>query len=119
MFQKEAHAPYKVGLKNGAYIEAAFISSMVGERYRTLLDELGNRIGWDIQVRETANQEQIAQEARQITPQSCTVRGAARIYPGENRVMVPVVELPGEADVLKDMFRDRTGFEIDWETQKQ
>ncbi|MCZ6634212.1 MAG: MBL fold metallo-hydrolase [bacterium] len=117
VFQKEAHAPYKIGLKNGAYIEAAFISLMVGERYRALLDELGDRIGWDIQVRETANQEQIAQEARQITPQSCTVRGAARIYPGENRVVVPVVELPGEADVLQDMFRDRTGFEIDWEIQ--
>ncbi|MDP6037201.1 MAG: hypothetical protein QGG64_01490, partial [Candidatus Latescibacteria bacterium] len=117
-FQDQAHTPSKVGLKGGSYIEVAFISPAVGERYRDLMNEVGEKIGWKIQVRPSANQEQIAQEARTITPDDCMLRGAAKIYPTENRVVVPVVNLPEEGEALAVQFDNATGFAIDWELPK-
>ncbi len=122
VFQAERHAPYRVGLKSdagGSYIEAAFISPEVGERYRALMDRLESRIGWSIRVRDSANQEQIAQEARRITPEDCTVRGTPRFFAGEGRVTVLVVQAPDEAEqeALGEAFREATGFEIEWEAK--
>lgn len=114
-FGDQPHAPSKMGLKSGLYIEASFISSQVGDRYRGLLDAVGERIGWEIRVRPSANQDEIAREARAITPEGCVVRGAAKIYLNENRVVVPVAILPEDADVRAAAFEESTGFTIEWE----
>lgn len=117
-FQKEKHAPTKIGLKGGAYIEAAFISPQVGERYQDLLNTLGERVGWEIRVRPSVNQELISQKASDITPEDWVVRGAPKIYP--DRVVVPVVDVGDEAEreKLALEFADLTGFHIDWEGPK-
>ena len=122
-FGVERHRPYRMGLKSGGkgqHIELAFISPAVGERYRELMDRLASRIGWLLQVRGSVNQEQIAQEARRITPADCMVRGTPSFYPGEGRVVVPVVEAPPEADrpALEAAFCEATGFGIAWEAGK-
>jgi hypothetical protein len=119
-FEGERHAPYRVGLKSdqeGGYIEATFISPSVGERYRAKLDELTRAIGWPIQIRPSANQEQIALEASRVTPEACGVRGAPKFYPGEWRVVVPVQELPQSEDREKLVaeFEEATGCLIAWE----
>ena len=114
-FGDQPHAPSKMGLKSGSYIEAAFISSQVGERYRGLLNAVGERIGWEIRVRPSANQDEIAREARAITPEACVVRGAAKIYLNENRVVVPVAMVPEDADTRATAFEESTGFTIAWE----
>ena len=123
-FQGEQHTPYRIGLKSdagGSYIETAFISPAVGGRYRDLLERLSARIGWSIRVRESANQEQLAQEARRITSEACTVRCAPRFFAGEGRVVMPVVQAPDEAEqeTLREAFREATGFEIEWEEAKR
>lgn len=117
-FQKEKHKPSKVGLKGGAYIELAFISPQVGVRYEDLMAELAERVGWDVKVRPSSNQELISQKAREVTPEEWVMRGAPKIYP--DRVVVPVVHVPGEEDREKyaDEFADLTGFVIDWEGPK-
>ncbi|MCE2432127.1 MAG: MBL fold metallo-hydrolase [Candidatus Latescibacteria bacterium] len=117
-FGDQPHAPSKMGLKSGSYIEAAFISQQVGERYREVLDVVGERIGWEIRVRPSANQDEIAREARAMTPEECVVRGAAKIYLNENRVVVPVAMVPEDADTRTTAFEESTGFTIEWEEGK-
>lgn len=117
VFGDQPHAPSKMGLKSGLYIEAAFISSEVGERYRGLLDAVGERIGWEIRVRPSANQDEIAREARAITPEGCVVRGAAKIYLNENRVVVPVAMVPEDAGSRATAFEESTGFTIEWDNR--
>ena len=60
----------------------------------------------------------ISQTARALTPDEWVLRGAPKIYP--DRVVVPVVETPSDADreKLAAEFLDQTGFAIDWEGQK-
>ena len=116
-FGDQPHAPSKIGLKSGSYIEAAFISSQVGNRYRGLLNAVGERIGWEIRVRPSANQDEIAREARAITPEECVVRGAAKIYLNENRVVVPVARVPEDADARTRAFEESTGFTIVWDNR--
>ena len=114
-FWTQSHTPLKMGLKGGSYIEVAFISSQVGNRYRGLLNAVGERIGWEIRVRPSANQEHIAREARAITPKECVVRGAAKIYLSENRVVMPVAMVPENADTRAVAFEESTGFTIEWD----
>jgi len=116
-FQKEKHKPSKIGLK-GTYIELAFISPQVGGRYQTLMSELGKRIGWDVQVRPSSNQELISQSARELTPEDWVIRGAPKIYP--DRVVVPVIQVPSDEErkTVAAEFFELTGFAIDWEAQK-
>ena len=115
VFGDQPHAPSKMGLKSGSYIEVAFISSQVGNRYRGLLSAVGERIGWEIRVRPSANQDEVAREARAMTPEECVVRGAAKIYLNENRVVVPVAMVPEDAGVRAPAFEECTGFTIEWE----
>ncbi|MDE2697420.1 MAG: MBL fold metallo-hydrolase, partial [Gemmatimonadota bacterium] len=115
VFGDQPHAPSKMGLKSGSYIEVAFISSQVGNRYRGLLDAVGERIGWEIRVRPSANQDEVAREARAMTPEECVVRGAAKIYLNENRVVVPVAMVPEDAGARAPAFEECTGFTIEWE----
>ncbi len=118
-FKHQPQVPYKVGLKSaasGPYIELSFISPRVGKRYEAFLSGISGEIGWPVRIRESANQEQIAQEARRLTPRACGVPGAPRIYLAENRVVVPVAVAPdpaAQADA-KERFRESTGLDIEW-----
>ena len=119
-FADQPHAPYKIGRKaegEVAFIEVAFISPAVGARYAELLRALTAEIGWPIRVRRSVNQQQIADEARRITPQNCTLRGTPKLYVAEEWVTVPVVQLPdaGELPDLQERFKEQTGFGITWE----
>jgi uncharacterized protein len=119
-FSDKPHEPYKVGLKSddkGGFIEVTFVSPSVGKRYQAELNDLEREIGWRIQIRQSANQEQIAREATKITPETCAVRGAPKFYPGEWRVVVPVRRLPRSVDRVKlnQDFESVTGCRIDWE----
>lgn len=119
-FRDRAHRPFKVGLKSdasGSYIEAAFISPAVGERYLEELNVISETIGWPIRIRESSNQDQIAREARLVTPEVCGFRGTPKFFLAENRVVLPVTEAPaeGERGKLRMAFREATGFDIAWE----
>ena len=119
-FAELPHQPYRVGLKSGGgspYIEAAFISHIVGERYRKILDEMGGEVGYEIRVRASANQDQIGTQARQMTPDEWGLRGVPKIHTGESRVVVQVTADPSldERASLAASFESATGFEISWE----
>lgn len=119
-FRDREHGPYKVGLKadaSGSYIETAFISPAVGERYLEELNVISETIGWPIRIRESSNQEQIAREAQLATPEACGFRGMPKFFLAENRVVLPVTKAPaeGEQGKLRAAFREATGFEIAWE----
>ncbi len=117
---EEQHMPHRIGNKvDGTenYIEVAYISPGVGERFRKHLDEISDRIGWPIRIRNSANQEMIAREARRLTPDGCQIRGAPRFHLAERRVVVPVEIAPesDQAGRLETEFTDLTGFKIAWE----
>ncbi len=114
-FWNRPHTPLKMGLRGDSHIEAAFISPEVGNRYRALLNRVGEEIGWEIRVRPSANQALIAREARAITPQQCVIRGGPKFYTLENRVVVPVATVPEDADTRAATFKESTGFDIAWE----
>lgn len=119
-FRDREHGPYKVGMKSdasGSYIEAAFISPPVGERYLEVLDVISETIGWPIRIRESSNQEQIAREAQLVTPEACGFLGTPKFFLSDNSVVLPVTEAPPpeEREKLRLAFRKATGFEIAWE----
>jgi len=118
VFLNEKHVPSKIGLKGGSFIELVFISPQVGGRYQDLINALGERIGWEVRVRPSSNQELISQKAREVTPEEWVLRGSPKIYP--DRVVVPVVHLPGDEDRIRvaAQFSDLTGYVIDWEGAK-
>ena len=66
-------------------------------------------------MRPSANQDEIAREARAMTPEACVVRGAAKIYLNKNRVVVPVAMVPEDAGTRAVAFEESTGFTIEWE----
>ena len=120
-FANLPHQPYRVGLKYGEgspYIEAVFISPVVGERYRETLNALGEEVGYEIRVRPSANQEQIGARAREVTPDAWGLRGVPKIHTGELKVVVQVSGEPQkqEREALAALFEKTTGFGIVWET---
>ena len=122
-FKESPHAPYRIGRKQdaeGAFIEAAFISPDVGERYTDRLQDVAEEIGWTIRIRPTANQEMIGRVAQQATEENCRLRGSPKLYGAEKRVVVPVVELPeeGEQEEMQERFKEETGYTIEWEATK-
>lgn len=102
-FAEERHAPYRVGMKfdyEDVFIEATFVKPKVEEQFCPKLGELTEQIGWSIRIRQSANQEQIALDARRPTPKSCFVRGAAKFYASEWRVVVRFQKLPRSVDSI-------------------
>ncbi len=67
-FEGQAHAPFKVSLK-GDHVEVAFISPVIGERYRERLDALEGVTGWPLQVRPQADQHRIKELAKALVPE--------------------------------------------------
>lgn len=121
-FAGQPHEPHKIGRKEeggGAYIELAFISPAVGARYEDLLQQLASQTGWPMRIRQTINQQQIAAEARRLTPDSCGLRGMPRLFVAEDCVVVSVTQLPSdeEAPDLEESFLRATGLRISWQVK--
>lgn len=61
-FSGKPHRPYKKSVKTdgkGRYIELAFVSPAVGERYGALLEEISGQIGWRLNLSESVNQMEV------------------------------------------------------------
>jgi len=121
-FAEQPHAPYKIGRKEDGgetYIELAFISPAVGARYDDLLLQLSSQTGWPMRIRQTTNQQQIAEEARRLTPDSCGLRGTPKLFVAEGCVVVPVAQLPAdeESPGLEETFLQATGLRISWQAK--
>lgn len=61
------HRPDKKSLRQdsqGKYLETAFISPMVGERYRDILQALANETGWRLHISEKINQNELFKKAQ-------------------------------------------------------
>lgn len=61
------HRPDKKSLRQdsqGKYLETAFISPMVGERYRDILQALANETGWRLHISEKINQNKLFKKAQ-------------------------------------------------------
>jgi hypothetical protein len=117
-FGGEAHAPYRIGMKPGAagasFIELAFISPEVGERYRAMLDRLGAEIGWRLTVASTANQSAIVEEARRLLS-SARIRRGPSFAPATRSVRVTLSESLDSAawEDLARQFQERTGYRLE------
>ncbi|MFL0197890.1 MBL fold metallo-hydrolase [Clostridium sp. WILCCON 0269] len=68
-FSKEEFKPYRKGIKSCSdekYIELSFISSVIGEKYKTHIQHLANITGWNISASSSANQNEIIKIAADI-----------------------------------------------------
>ncbi len=114
-FRKQAHRPYKKRLLGQNTIELVFISPMIGERYKDLIEQLSKQTGWPISIGSTANQHRIKEIAVTLaTEYGLKLRKNPRYF-GGNNLLVLLVEKPPEpekAAELRRRFTEATGFEL-------
>lgn len=111
-FEAAPHKLYKVGIKNNAYIELAFVSPQIGARYADKLKALEAQLAWPLRVKEHANQHVIKQLAQDIVPGP--LRGGVSYHEAQGRVVVtPASPISPQArQEAKRRFLDLTGFEL-------
>jgi len=108
-FRRQPHALLKVSCKDDAYLEVAFISPPIGERYRPLLDELSEETGWPIQIKPTPDQVRIEQVVRERMV--CT---KVRFFRETLRIEGVVETWPEEAERIQNEFAERTGCSLEF-----
>lgn len=114
-FEGRAHQPLKTSLKEGRYIEVAFISPQVGERYRKVLDELEEETHWPLEIRKSPDQHRIKQIAKKLASPLGTMRKEPTFLEGEQRVIYYLSSLSGEEEKKNEIlsqFKEETGYEL-------
>lgn len=68
-FSDFPHRPDKKSLKqdsDGKYLETAFISPMIGRRYRDVLQSLADETGWRLHISDKINQNDLLKTAQML-----------------------------------------------------
>ena len=96
------------------FIEAAFISPAVGERYRDKLDRLGRDIGWRLKVSQVTNMNAILDAARKLL-EGRTIRKGPSFQSAERKIRVTLDSRPPpeEREKRAAEFRELTGFDLE------
>ena len=115
-FEGTPHRPYKKGIKRdggGKYIELAFISRQVGERYRRTLEALQVESGWRITINPNPNQNELIQQALYLVEEAgLSSSGNPSVHHAEGQVRL---KLDGKVKEelrrdLQDRYLEETGF---------
>lgn len=113
-FREEEFKPYKKGIKNneeGKYIELAFISPSVGRRYGKKIEDISNKIGWNISISGAVNQNEVIRLAAEIMKEKGIILKKNPSYnPSDNSVTVKLQVNAEEAfEEIKQVFKNKTG----------
>ncbi|MDE5696281.1 MAG: MBL fold metallo-hydrolase [Lachnospiraceae bacterium] len=98
--------------ERGKYLEFSFVSPVVGLRYREILQETANQIGWRIRIADKVNQNALFQVVRTLCAEHGVVLARNPSYISERRTVV--VKTTGDADVeqreaVAEVFLKKTG----------
>ncbi len=112
-FEKEKHKPYKKSIKNnrqGKYIELAFISPKIGERFKEKLGHLSYEIGWSLAVSDKINQNELFNIVRLLCDKNQIDLRKNPSYNPSN-MTISLNSLSGEEnfDAVKEEFEKITG----------
>lgn len=118
-FEQREVQVIKVSLKNGhqgKFIEVAFITPQVGERYLDLLAQLQTETGWKIHIRPNADEFRVKQLAKDLTKSFEVVREPS-LTPGTGVVQVKILYLPTqkEEEDISNQFWELTGYTLVFE----
>ncbi|MBN2056412.1 MBL fold metallo-hydrolase [bacterium] len=119
-FMDQAHKPYKKSRKTvggESYIELAFISKAVGERYLGLMEEVSGRVCWQLRVAEKTNQAAVLELARELLQPLGVIKKGPSYRPGVMQVAVNMGG-PVPAAALQEVrreFQEASGLELVFE----
>ena len=117
------HRLYRKGIKSdsgGKYIELAFISRQVGERYRSTLDELEREVGWRIALSTNPNQNELIHRALELLEEAglSTAKNPS-VRQARGSVCLKLDAAAGGAVVeeglwsrLRERYLEETGFDL-------
>jgi hypothetical protein len=113
-FREEEFKPYKKGIKNnekGKYIELTFISPSVGRRYDKKIEDISQKIGWDIAISNSVNQNEVIRIAAEIMKEKGIILKKNPSYNSSDNSVT--VKLQGNAEEafeeIKQTFKNKTG----------
>jgi len=118
-FEQTPHRLYKKGIKSdggGKYVELAFITPQVGERYRPTLDALQAQSGWRIELNPNPNQNELIQKALELVQEAgLSTSKNPSVHQAEARVRLKLngaTEDKLQAE-LQQRYLEETGFTLE------
>jgi hypothetical protein len=122
-FVDQPHSPRRKSKKadaEGPYLELAFISSKVGERYRPLFEQLEYETGWKLRLAPSADQIAILSVLREVMPGDWEMTKSPGIHLSSGAVLVRLANNPGSEAIAEASSRleERTGFRLEVEQKK-
>lgn len=109
---------YKKRLKNDGsqrYIELSFISPIVGERYKELIEQLERKIYWNIRVGQSVNQHEVLNIAKRLLENNgAELKKSPAFLPKEMQVVVNLFSQPTDFPAIKENFFALTGLELSY-----
>lgn len=116
-FREEDFRPYKKGIKDnekGKYIELSFISPAVGMRYSKKIEDISQRIGWDIAISNSVNQNEVIKIAAEtMKKEGIILKKNPSFNPSNNSVTVKLQGNTKETfEDTKQVFENETGCQL-------
>lgn len=114
-FESLPHRPEKKSLKQdayGKYLEIAFISPMIGNRYAPELQALSNQTGWRICIADRVNQNGLLKSAQLLCLKYGISLAKSPSYLPERRAVQMKLREEAPAEILEEMsaaFAEQTG----------
>lgn len=114
-FETLPHRPEKKSLKqdaHGKYLEIAFISPMIGNRYAAELQALSNQTGWRICISDRVNQNGLLKNAQLLCMKYGILLAKSPSYLPESRVVQMKLREKAPAEILEEVsaaFAEMTG----------
>lgn len=114
-FEALPHRPEKKSLKqdaHGKYLEIAFISPMIGNRYAAELQALSNQTGWRICISDRVNQNGLLKNAQLLCLKHGILLAKSPSYLPESRVVQLKLREKAPAELLEELsaaFAELTG----------
>ena len=119
VFEAIAHQPHRRGIKSdgaGKYIELAFISPQVGERYRSTLDSLEQERGWRIAINPHPTQNELIHRALDLAEEAgLSLNGNPSVHQAARQVRLRLAA-PVEPELLRQLQErcvEDTGFDLE------
>ncbi|HBN08606.1 MAG TPA: hypothetical protein DD435_08140 [Cyanobacteria bacterium UBA8530] len=119
-FTEQPHSPRRKSKKadaEGPYLELAFVSPKVGERYRPIFEELEYETGWKVRLSPTADQAAILAALREVIPGDWEMSKSPGIHLSSETVLLRLSINPGSEAISEASVRleERTGFRLEVE----
>lgn len=116
-FASEPHQPYRKGKKSdnqGTYIELSFISGIIGERYRPIIDQLTEATHWQFKINPRVNQSEVLRIARELLAKKWQIKKGPSFYATTMEVQVHFTSPPAtvEFEMIRTQFEQLTGLKL-------